>query len=83
MFFLLSLFFLKKNIAKNHQKKKNPKKMCLSTPNPQLQCTNECRRERQVVCQDHRGKTSDQCPLHMEPHKSEPCCRWRANWKPV
>ncbi|CRK97461.1 CLUMA_CG010850, isoform A [Clunio marinus] len=47
-------------------------------------CTNECRRERQVVCQDHRGKSSDQCPLEMEPHKSEACChfRWRAMWKP-
>ncbi|KAL7038269.1 hypothetical protein ACKWTF_009531 [Chironomus riparius] len=48
-------------------------------------CTNECKRERQVVCQDHRGNIlKDQCPLEMEPHKSEACChfRWRAIWKP-
>lgn len=39
-----------------------------------------------MLCQDHRGKESNECPLNQKPPEVESCChfRWRiTNWKPV
>ncbi|XP_052903499.1 A disintegrin and metalloproteinase with thrombospondin motifs 9 [Anopheles moucheti] len=42
-------------------------------------CNNECKRSRQVLCQDHRGNESDQCAKEMKPPDEESCCnfKWR------
>ncbi|XP_035895635.1 A disintegrin and metalloproteinase with thrombospondin motifs 9 isoform X4 [Anopheles stephensi] len=42
-------------------------------------CNHECKRSRQVLCQDHRGKASDQCSTEMKPPDVETCCnfKWR------
>uniref|UniRef100_A0A182M1S6 GON domain-containing protein n=1 Tax=Anopheles culicifacies TaxID=139723 RepID=A0A182M1S6_9DIPT len=43
------------------------------------QCNNECKRSRQVMCQDHRGNESNQCAKDMKPPDQETCCnfKWR------
>ncbi|XP_065076694.1 A disintegrin and metalloproteinase with thrombospondin motifs 1 isoform X3 [Ochlerotatus camptorhynchus] len=49
------------------------------------ECNDDCKRYRQVLCQDHRGKESNECPLNQKPPEVESCChfRWRiTNWKP-
>ncbi|XP_058450296.1 A disintegrin and metalloproteinase with thrombospondin motifs 9 isoform X2 [Malaya genurostris] len=49
------------------------------------ECNDDCKRYRQVLCQDHRGKESSECPLNQKPPEVESCChfRWRiTNWKP-
>uniref|UniRef100_A0A182PKP9 GON domain-containing protein n=1 Tax=Anopheles epiroticus TaxID=199890 RepID=A0A182PKP9_9DIPT len=42
-------------------------------------CNDECIRSRQVLCQDHRGKESDQCSTDLKPPAVESCCsfKWR------
>nr|XP_040220172.2 A disintegrin and metalloproteinase with thrombospondin motifs 9 isoform X3 [Anopheles coluzzii] len=42
-------------------------------------CNDECIRSRQVLCQDHRGKESDQCSTELKPPAVESCCsfKWR------
>uniref|UniRef100_A0A4Y0BQW4 GON domain-containing protein n=1 Tax=Anopheles funestus TaxID=62324 RepID=A0A4Y0BQW4_ANOFN len=42
-------------------------------------CNNECKRSRQVLCQDHRGNESNQCAKEMKPPDEESCCnfKWR------
>ncbi|XP_053671313.1 A disintegrin and metalloproteinase with thrombospondin motifs 9 [Anopheles nili] len=41
------------------------------------ECTDECIRSRQVLCQDHRGKESDQCSMEMKPAAVESCCNFK------
>uniref|UniRef100_A0A1Y9IVM8 GON domain-containing protein n=1 Tax=Anopheles minimus TaxID=112268 RepID=A0A1Y9IVM8_9DIPT len=42
-------------------------------------CNNECKRSRQVLCQDHRGNESNQCSKELKPPHGETCCnfKWR------
>uniref|UniRef100_A0A182Q5U7 Peptidase M12B domain-containing protein n=1 Tax=Anopheles farauti TaxID=69004 RepID=A0A182Q5U7_9DIPT len=42
-------------------------------------CNDECKRSRQVVCQDHRNRDSDQCSPDLKPPAVESCCsfKWR------
>ncbi|XP_055541621.1 A disintegrin and metalloproteinase with thrombospondin motifs 9 isoform X2 [Wyeomyia smithii] len=49
------------------------------------ECNDDCKRYRQVLCQDHRGTESTECPVNQKPPEVESCChfRWRiTNWKP-
>uniref|UniRef100_A0A336JY65 CSON006040 protein n=1 Tax=Culicoides sonorensis TaxID=179676 RepID=A0A336JY65_CULSO len=48
------------------------------------ECNDKCKKERMVICQDHRGKVSEDCPMHLRPHSEENCChiKWRSTWKP-
>ncbi|XP_021708409.1 A disintegrin and metalloproteinase with thrombospondin motifs 9 isoform X3 [Aedes aegypti] len=49
------------------------------------ECNDDCKRYRQVLCQDHRGKESNECPWNQKPPEKESCChfKWRiTNWKP-
>ncbi|XP_029727453.2 A disintegrin and metalloproteinase with thrombospondin motifs 9 isoform X3 [Aedes albopictus] len=49
------------------------------------ECNDDCNRYRQVLCQDHRGKESNECPMNQKPPAEEKCChfKWRiTNWKP-
>ncbi|KFB39608.1 AGAP004201-PA-like protein [Anopheles sinensis] len=41
------------------------------------QCNDECIHSRQVLCQDHRGKESDQCAPHLKPLAVDSCCKFR------
>jgi hypothetical protein len=37
-----------------------------------------------VICQDHRGKITDECPMDQKPEDQQSCChfKWRTRWKP-
>uniref|UniRef100_A0AAG5CXC9 Peptidase M12B domain-containing protein n=1 Tax=Anopheles atroparvus TaxID=41427 RepID=A0AAG5CXC9_ANOAO len=41
------------------------------------QCNDECIHSRQVLCQDHRGKESDQCSPNLKPPAVESCCKFK------
>lgn len=49
------------------------------------ECQTDCKRYRKVICQDHRGAISEECPIDEKPYSEENCCniRWRSTWKPV
>ncbi|XP_038115845.1 A disintegrin and metalloproteinase with thrombospondin motifs 9 isoform X2 [Culex quinquefasciatus] len=75
----------------HHEKKPMEKTNCGNFRCPQWnfgqwgECNDDCKRYRQVLCQDHRGKESNECPLNQKPPEVESCChfRWRiTNWKP-
>ncbi|XP_063700230.1 A disintegrin and metalloproteinase with thrombospondin motifs 15 [Culicoides brevitarsis] len=46
------------------------------------ECNDRCKKERTVVCEDHRGRYVDGCPLHLKPPSEENCChiKWRSTW---
>ncbi|XP_058055860.1 A disintegrin and metalloproteinase with thrombospondin motifs 9 [Anopheles bellator] len=41
------------------------------------QCNEQCKRSRQVLCQDHRGQASDQCETTLKPPAVESCCKFK------
>ncbi|XP_055637495.1 A disintegrin and metalloproteinase with thrombospondin motifs 20 isoform X2 [Toxorhynchites rutilus septentrionalis] len=74
-----------------HDKKPSAQTNCGNFRCPQWnfgqwgECNDDCKRYRQVLCQDHRGKESNECPLNQKPPEVESCChfKWRiTNWKP-
>lgn len=51
-----------------------------------LQCNSDCKRHRQVVCQDdNRNSSISNCPLNIRPSSTAACChfKWGNHWTPV